>query len=77
MHEFFTLCIVFIKVISLIYEKIYFGDRVPLTDLHDKHEECVNTLDDVITIEVKNLNELEKIRMLKSFFQSFRHRMNI
>ena len=31
MHEFFTLCIVFMKVISLIYEKIYFGDRVPLS----------------------------------------------
>ena len=31
MHEFFTLCIVFIKVISLIYGKIYFGDRVPLS----------------------------------------------
>ena len=33
MNEFFTLCTVFIKVtswtISLIYEKIYFGDRVP------------------------------------------------
>ena len=40
--------------------KNYFGDRVPLTDLHDKHKEYVNTLDDVIIIEVKNLNELEK-----------------
>ena len=26
-NEFFTLCTVFIKVISLIYEKIYFGDQ--------------------------------------------------
>ena len=28
--ECFTLCALFIKVISLIYEKKYFGDRVPL-----------------------------------------------
>ena len=29
-YEFFTLRTVFVKVISLMYEKIYFGDRVPL-----------------------------------------------
>ena len=29
-YEFFSLCAVLINVISLIYEKIYFGDRVPL-----------------------------------------------
>ena len=33
LNEFFTLCTVFIKVISLIYEKIYFGDRVPLSGI--------------------------------------------
>ena len=38
-------------------EKITLQD---LADLHEKHEEYVNTLDDVIIIEVKNLNELEK-----------------
>ena len=30
-NDFFTLCTVFLKVISLIYEKNYFGDRVPLS----------------------------------------------
>ena len=30
-NEIFTLCTVFIKVIALIYEKINFGDRVPLS----------------------------------------------
>ena len=29
-NKFFTLCTVFMKVISLIYEKIGFGFRVPL-----------------------------------------------
>ena len=29
-HENFCLCMMFKKVISLIHEKIYFGDRVPL-----------------------------------------------
>ena len=30
-NEIFTYCTVFRKVISFIYEKIYFGDRVPLS----------------------------------------------
>ena len=38
-------------------EKLTLDD---LTHLHEKHEEYVNILDDVIIIEVKNLNELEK-----------------
>ena len=32
-NEIFSLCMMFKKVISFIYETIYFGDRVPLTKL--------------------------------------------
>ena len=35
-HEYLTLSIVFIKMITLIYEKNYFSDRVPLTDVMTK-----------------------------------------
>ena len=30
-NEIFPLCMMFKKVISFMYEKIYFGDRVPLS----------------------------------------------
>ena len=33
MNEFFTLCTVFIKMISLIYDKINFSDRVLLSSM--------------------------------------------
>ena len=55
--EYFTLCTVFIKVISFIYEKNYFGDRVPFN--------CHNPIDNTAQPETQHQQHNQQLQELQ------------